>query len=352
MNGAQAVAEILKTRGVDRIFSHAGGTISPLLDAIHKAGIEVIVFRTEAGAGHAAQAAYRITGKPQVVTVTSGPGATNLVTSIADAYYDSDAIVALTGQVGTDSMRGVLPIRQRGFQETPTVDIMRPIAKKVYGPYEVEALAWAVNDALTECVMDRPGPCVVDCPMDLQRQWIESDFVLSLETDTRIMQDIHKELSLENEREIASVISAAGMPIILAGRGALSSYKAVREFVARTGIRLVASLPAVGVIPTDWNHYRGMVGHTGHDDANGAVLDSDCVIALGARLDLRQTGSLTEEWAKEKTIIRVDVDKGELDNSRIRVDYACNCSVAEFMAKVAPLVNGDDNENGNHRVDR
>ena len=337
MNGAEAIADVLKDEGVEHVFSHAGGTISLLLDAIHKAGIRVFVFRNEAGAGHAAQAAFRVTQHAQVVIVTSGPGATNLVTPVADAYYDSDAIVALVGQVGTDSMKGNMDVRQRGFQETPTLDIMRPVTKRVYGPLNPIVLRDSVRQALAYSASERPGPCVVDCPMDLQRGEVDDGA-------NYLVSPAIADVAAWDAEEVAAAIMVASNPLIVAGRGALSSYKEVRTFVGKTGIPLVASLPAVGIIPTDWPHYKGMLGHTGHERANAVVRDADCIISLGARLDLRQTGTLTDEWEKGKTIIRVDIDKGEMENSRIRVDYPCQCSVFEWLREVAPLVNGDNDK--------
>jgi len=173
--------------------------------------------------------------------------------------------------------------------------------------------------------------------MDLQRGEVDPYCYTGFQEES----DVHSSWDAE---DIAAAIMVSGIPVIVAGRGSLSSYKEVRAFVGKTGIPLVASLPAVGVIPTDWPHYKGMLGHTGHEKANKAVREADCIISLGARLDLRQTGTLVEEWAKGKTIIRVDIDKGEMDNSRIRVDYPCLCSVSEWLSKVTPLVNGEDDK--------
>ena len=168
MTGAEQVATALAAHGLRRVFSHAGGTISYLLDAIQRAGIAVIVARQETQAVDMARGAYRASGKSQVCLVTSGPGATNAVTGIASAYYDADAVVLLCGQVATTQMRGERSVRQWGFQECPTVAIMRPIAKAAFGLCSL-AIQLQIENALRYAMSPRPGPVVVDVPMDIQK---------------------------------------------------------------------------------------------------------------------------------------------------------------------------------------
>lgn len=168
MTGAEQVAAALAAHGLRRVFSHAGGTISYLLDAIQRAGIEVVVARQETQAIDMARGAYRASGKTQVALVTSGPGATNAVTGIASAYYDADAVLLLCGQVATTQMRGERPIRQWGFQECPTVAIMRPIAKAAFGLCSV-GIELQIDSAIRYALSPRPGPVVIDVPMDLQK---------------------------------------------------------------------------------------------------------------------------------------------------------------------------------------
>jgi acetolactate synthase-1/2/3 large subunit len=167
MIAAEAMAVVLKDSGIERVYCFGGGTISLLLDRIQAAGIQVVVCRNEAGAGHAAQGAYRVSGKPQVVVVTSGPGVTNALTPIADSFYDSDAAVFLCGQVATSQLRPSSELRQRGFQETPTVDLASPISKAAWQAHEAEDCGEMLRDALETAMVGRPGPVVIDLPMDL-----------------------------------------------------------------------------------------------------------------------------------------------------------------------------------------
>ena len=167
MTGAEAIAAEIKRAGLLMVFSHAGGTISYLLECIDKAGIKVVVAVNEAQAVHMAQGAFRATGKTQVAIVTSGPGVTNAITGVADAFYDQDAIVLLCGQVSTNWMRKDEPIRQRGFQETPTVKLMEPISKAAALVLEHPG-AWMAA-ALHQAGQPRPGPIVLDLPMDVLR---------------------------------------------------------------------------------------------------------------------------------------------------------------------------------------
>lgn len=328
MTAAAAVARLLSVRGIRHVWCFPGGTISPLLDAIDREGIRVLVARNEAGAGHAAQGAYRVSGGVQIVLTTSGPGVTNAVTPIADAYYDSDAVVFLTGQVGTGMMRGNQPVRQRGFQETPTEEIVRPITKAVFVSMSPGTLARNVDRALRISLLGRPGPVVVDCPMDVQRGEAGEAYPLAEGGGQTISWRPHAEIGWR-------ALLNAKCPLIIAGRGALDAHALVRTLVQTTGWALVASMPAVGVIPTDWKQYRGIVGHTGHRAANEAVRDADCLLVLGARLDVRQTGTLVDDWARDKTVIRVDVDPQELSYSRVRLDIPCRTTVKEWLRWIA-----------------
>ena len=324
MTASSAVADLLLQRGIRHVWCFPGGTISPLLDAIDRAGIRVLVARSEAGAGHAAQGAYRVSGRPQVVLVTSGPGVSNAITPLADAYYDSDAVVFLMGQVPTGQMRGGRAVRQRGFQETPTVDIVRPICKAVFAPLSPVTLPRAVDQALQLCVLGRPGPVVVDCPMDVQRGEAAGSWPVTEGGGAAVDWQGNADFAREVLREARS-------PLVIAGHGSLGAAGLVRRLVRENGWPLVASMRAVGVIPTDWPEYKGMLGHTGRRSANEAVHAADCLLVLGSRLDVRQTGTLTEEWAAGKAVIRVDVDAGEIAFSRVNIDVPCQCGVKEFL---------------------
>ena len=169
MIGADVIADAIVARGLKRVFVFPGGTIAPILDRLQTLGVELFVPRHEQGAGYAALGVARLLGEPQVVMVTSGPGVTNLVTPVADAYFDSTPLVVLTGQVGTGDMRLERPVRQRGFQEVDTVALMTPITKARFLPMSVDELPQIMEDAFRLAAEGRPGPVLVDLPMNVQR---------------------------------------------------------------------------------------------------------------------------------------------------------------------------------------
>jgi len=170
VTGADIVVDALVRHGVKHVFIFPGGTIAPTLDSIEKrTNIEIICPRTEQGAGFAAISYARLTGKPAMFMVTSGPGVTNAVTPIADAYYDNVPMVVITGQVGTGDMRGDLPIKQRGFQEVDTVDLLRPITKKSFLVKDAACLPAIMEEAFFLAGSGRQGPVVIDLPMNIQR---------------------------------------------------------------------------------------------------------------------------------------------------------------------------------------
>lgn len=320
MNGAEAIAAEIKRAGLARVYAHAGGTISRILEAIDAAGVKVIVAANEAQAVHMAQGAFRASGKAQVAIVTSGPGVTNAMTGVADAYYDQDAVVLICGQVATTSMRGDRPVRQMGFQETPTVELMRPISKGAFVVFR-GFCGGSMSAALNLALKPRPGPVVLDVPMD----------VAAAERDSGawgVLRLPPSPIDHGRVREFMEVFRMADHRLIIAGRGCLTAVSKLREFAGRELALIVTSLPAVGV---GGSLGVGFIGHTGTLQANRLVANSDVILVLGARLDVRQTGTLTDEWARGKTIASVDYDAGELEHRRVPVDYPFHCSVEEWL---------------------
>jgi acetolactate synthase I/II/III large subunit len=169
MTGADVIADVIVARGLTRVFTFPGGTIAPLLDALSKRGVELFVGRSEQGSAHAALAVARLTGVPQVVLVTSGPGVTNVATVVADAYFDSTPLVVLCGQVGTSDLNRHYGLRQRGFQEADTAMFMQPISRIVLKAYNIDKLRDRIELAFRWSMEDRPGPVVIDLPMDIQK---------------------------------------------------------------------------------------------------------------------------------------------------------------------------------------
>lgn len=340
MLGAQIIAKTLRTVGIERVFLYPGGTIAPLLDALTNVGIGYVCARNEQGAGYAAMGVAKITGKPQVVMVTSGPGATNLLTPVADAYYDSVPLLVFTGQVGTNDINYMRKIRQTGFQETDTIHIFGPVTKQSFILGLNDAISQRVAEAYSATVNDRPGPVLIDLPMDVQRK----DFPdASIEIiSTRPAPRAKHRIDPGVYHQILEKLSLAKRPLILAGNG-IYIADAVTEFrslVKDLNIPVVCSLPGLGTIPTDDPLAFRFVGHTGEFYANLALRYTDFLLVFGARLDLRQTGSEISGFRTGKYIIRIDIDERELQFGRIEADLKLNVDLREFLADFRTYING------------
>ncbi len=302
-----------------KLWTFPGGTIYPLYDACRRHGVETVVARSEFGASLMAGGAARATGQVQVCAATSGPGAIGLVQGIADAYYDSVPVVFLTGQVGSANVVDYSPLRQRGFQETRIRDIVESITKsanQIFSPNSLVKLFPSVLDFASEL---RCGPVLIDMPMDVQKGEYTSEF--NIEAISNVSRD--NLYPLPNQLlQLELLLASSSRPVILVGAGCRGGYIQLRQLVERQNIPVVSSLPAVGFLPTNHPLYFGMVGHTGHPGANLILQRSDLVIAFGARLDVRQTGTEVDAFVKDKKVVRVDIDKNELDCSRVAVDLA------------------------------
>jgi len=334
MLGAEIIAKTLKSVGVKRVFLFPGGTIAPLLDALVKEGIAYICTRNEQGAGYGAIGAAKVTGFPQVVMVTSGPGATNVLTPVADAYYDSVPLLVFTGQVGTKDINFEKKVRQTGFQETDTVNIFKPVTKKTHILSLDEDISKTICDFFMLTKEGRPGPVLIDLPMDVQRGEIKC------KNPNKYLTIVSKDNSSSKDRgsifsKVSELISKSKRPLILAGNGIYisGSVNEFRSFVEKYNIPVVCSLPGVGTLPSDHPLCFSFIGHTGEYFANLAAYYSDLLIVLGARLDLRQTGSEIEDFKKNKTIVRVDIDENELEFGRIKGDININMDLKQFFTE-------------------
>ena len=349
-NGAAIMALALKDLGVKRVFLFPGGTIAPLLDELVKIGIEYICLRHEQGAGFAAIGAAKETNFPQVVMVSSGPGATNLVTCIADAFYDSVPILALTGQVQTDDINKEKKVRQTGFQETDVVGMMKSISKKALVLSETDNLYSKICESFEITLEGRKGPVLLDVPMNIQKNEYNIESLDTYKVKKPLRQvaehrDFKKQRLLLND-----LMSKAKRPLILAGNGVYLSntVKDFRKFSSAVNLPIVLSLPAMGCIKKNDKNYIGMIGHTGEFYANLALFHCDLLICLGARLDLRQTGTELEAFLANKSIVRVDVDEKELAHGRVRGDLNFNLGLAEFF-KLIKITNIGEKKKKNWR---
>jgi acetolactate synthase-1/2/3 large subunit len=311
VNGAEILVQSLVNHGVDVIFAYPGGASMPLHQALTKFRdrIRTVLPRHEQGGGFAAQGYARTTGKPGVCMATSGPGATNLVTAIADAKMESIPLLAITGQVATPV------IGTDAFQETPIVEVCRGITKHHYLVTDVEELPRVMKEAFHVAVTGRPGPVLVDVPKNVQiaRTVPNFDAPMNLpgyRVETRLARP-------EQIAQVAAAIKRSRRPVIYAGGGVISSGASaeLRELVKKTGIPITSTLMGLGAYPSGDPLFLDMLGMHGSVYANWAVDQCDLLIALGVRFDDRVTGKVSE-FAKGAKIVHIDVDPSEINKNK------------------------------------
>lgn len=304
LSGSGMLIEALVREGVDVIFGYPGGAILPTYDEIYKTGIRHILARHEQGAIHAAEGYARVSGKPGVCIVTSGPGATNVVTGIADAMIDSLPLVVITGQVST------AVIGTDAFQEADMIGITMPITKHNYQVRSVDELPRILKEAFHIATTGRPGPVLVDLPKDVSLATGLFDY------EKEVVLPGYQPTFVPNRLQIRKVIeavSSAKQPVVLAGAGVLHG-KAAEElvmFVERNQIPVVNTLLGLGGFPGDHELFLGMGGMHGTYTANMAIHESDLLISIGARFDDRLTGNL-EHFAPRARVVHIDIDPAEI----------------------------------------
>ena len=314
MTGAQIVVKALRDQGVDTVFGYPGGAVLPIYDEIFQQNdIRHILVRHEQGATHAAEGYARSTGKPGVVLVTSGPGATNAVTGLTDALMDSIPIVVLTGQVPT------FMIGNDAFQEADTVGITRPCTKHNWLVKETDALADTIHQAFHVAMNGRPGPVLIDIPKDVQ-------FAEGSYTAPEAAQTAHYAPRVEGDAamilEAVKLLETAEKPLFYTGGGVINSgpraTALLREFVRETNFPITSTLMGLGCYPASGKNWLGMLGMHGLYEANMAMHDCDVMINIGARFDDRITGR-TDAFSPGSAKIHVDIDPSSI-NKNIHVD--------------------------------
>src|SRR5207245_7481952 len=308
LSGAQIIIESLIAEGVDVIFGYPGGAILPTYDALLDSKIKHVLVRHEQGAAHMAEGYARVSGRPGVVLVTSGPGATNTVTGIADAYMDSTPLVVITGQVPT-SMIG-----NDAFQEADVIGITRPCTKHNYLVRDVHDIARVIKEAFFIAGSGRPGPVLIDLPKDIQVAQAPFKY-----PDTVELRG-YKPTLKGNERQIEKALEAiegAERPLFYVGGGVQWSDASapLTELVRGLKIPITTTVMALGVYPSDDPLCLGMLGMHGGYWANMAVYHCDVLIAVGARFDDRVTGRVSDFAPNAKTIIHVDIDPSSISKN-------------------------------------
>ena len=312
--GAEIVVRALKDHGVRHIFGYPGGAVLPIYDALFQDdAIEHVLVRHEQGAAHAAEGYARSTGKPGVILVTSGPGATNVVTGLTDALMDSIPLVCITGQVPTHL------IGTDAFQEADTVGITRPCTKHNVLVRDVKDLPRILHEAFYIATSGRPGPVLIDIPKDVQFRrapYVGPSNIRHRTYQPRVKGDLRKiEQALE-------MIAAAKKPVFYTGGGVINSGKLashlLREFVRMTGFPITSTLMGLGAYPANDPQWLGMLGMHGTYEANMAMHDCDVMINIGARFDDRITGRL-DAFAPTAKKIHIDIDPSSI-NKNVKVD--------------------------------
>jgi acetolactate synthase-1/2/3 large subunit len=311
MNGADILVQSLVDHNVEIIFAYPGGASMPLHQALtrFKDKIRTILPRHEQGGAFAAQGYSRSTGKVGVCMATSGPGATNLVTAIADAKLDSIPLVAISAQVP----RAV--IGSDAFQETPIVEVCRGITKHHYLVTDVTDLARVMKEAFYIASSGRPGPVLVDVPKDIQLATTEPEWDAPMNLPGYCIRT--RQARQEQIKQVIAAIKRAKRPLIYAGGGIIAAGASddLRAFAAKTGIPVTMTVMGLGSFPNQHPQSLDMLGMHGAVYANWAVRDCDLLIALGVRFDDRVTGKL-DEWAKHAKIIHIDIDPSEINKNK------------------------------------
>ncbi len=314
--GAEIVFKCLEDQGVSNIFGYPGGAVLPIYDELKNfKSIKHYLARHEQGAGHAAEGYARSTGKPGVLLVTSGPGATNAVTALTDAYMDSVPLICISGQVPTHL------IGTDAFQECDTTGITRPCTKHNWLVKDIKDLAKTIHKAFEVATTGRPGPVLVDIPKDIQFQ--KTNYK-NYKKKIKFNGKSHNQFSKNDIDELINLLKKASKPIFYTGGGVINSgpkaSELLRELVRITGFPITSTLQGLGSYPADDNQFLGMLGMHGTYEANNAMYECDLMINIGARFDDRITGKIDEFSPKSKKV-HIDIDPSSI-NKNVKVDLA------------------------------
>lgn len=324
-SGAEILVESLLAQGVDTIFGYPGGAALPIYDVLYDADIKHYLTRHEQGAAHAADGYARASGKPGVCLATSGPGATNLVTGIANAYMDSIPLVAFTGQVAT-SLLG-----KDSFQEADITGITLPITKHNYMVKDVKDLGRVVKEAFHIATTGRPGPVLVDIPKDV------SSAMTEYEDAGTVFLPGYSPAARPDPRQLSRAVRAiaeAERPVIYAGGGVVNSgaHRELKELAEKMLMPVATTLMGLGGFPGDHPLSVGMLGMHGSKYANYAISDCDLLVAVGVRFDDRVTGKL-ESFAPNARVIHIDIDPAEIGKN-VKVDFPVVGDVKQCLQEI------------------
>ncbi|NNC96810.1 MAG: acetolactate synthase 2 catalytic subunit [Gammaproteobacteria bacterium] len=325
VNGAVSLVRALEAQGVEYVFGYPGGAIMPVYDALYDSSLKHILCRHEQGCALAADGYARVTGKVGVCMATSGPGATNLITGIANAYMDSVPLLAITGQVPTSVMG------TDAFQEVDIFSMTMAVVKHSYIVRHSDDIPAVVAEAIELAQSGRPGPVLIDIPKDVAAGNISGKRHIPAEPPSDIAN------STSNNQAALELIRSAEKPLLYIGGGAAIAgvENELRELAQRSGIPAVSTLKGLGVLAPDSEYFLGMLGMHGNQAANKAVQSSDLLIAIGVRFDDRATGKL-DEFAPHAKILHIEVDAAEIAKLRA-VDVALHGDLNDQLSVLDEL---------------
>jgi len=331
VTGSEALVMALLEEGVELVFGYIGGAIMPVYDALyeHKDHIHHVMVRHEQGAIHAAQGMARITKKPGVCFTTSGPGATNLITGLADAMLDSTPLVCITGQV-TSGLLGT-----DAFQETDVLGISIPVTKWNFQITSPDEIPDAIAKALYYARSGRPGPVLLDITKDAQFGELEYNYEKVTSTISYVP---YPKVNQEKILAAAELINVAKKPMVLVGQGVLISeaQNEFRQFVEKSGIPVASTLLGLSAFPSSHPLFTGMLGMHGNYAPNINTNKCDVLIAIGMRFDDRVTGNL-KTYAKQAKVIHIEIDRAEIDKN-VKTDVAINADAKQALLALLPHI--------------
>jgi len=330
------VINTLSQQGVEDVFEFIGGAITHLIDSMYqRPDIRCVSVHHEQAGAFAAEAYARINGRLGVAMATSGPGALNMMTGIGSCYFDSVPCLFITGQVNTYEYKFDSPIRQIGFQETDIVAVAKPLTKCAEMVVDAARIRYQLEKAIFLARHGRPGPVLLDIPLNIQRADIDPEALASFFDSEEYIALTAKPPAEAELSAVLKLIGAAKRPIVLVGGGIRSAVASaeLKEFIGATGFPVVASLMGLDAIEQESPAFIGMIGSYGNRYGNLALANSDLLIVLGSRLDTRQTGTRPETFARAAKKIHVDVDPVEL-NYKVKVDVAIQCDLKLFLQAI------------------
>ncbi|WP_347254299.1 thiamine pyrophosphate-binding protein [Leminorella grimontii] len=342
MKASDAIAEVLSANDVEYGFELIGGMITHLVDSINVLGkTKLISLHHEQAAAFAAGGVARATGNQKLGLAlgTSGPGATNLITGIADCWLDSYPCIFITGQVNTNELKQDRKIRQQGFQELDIISIVKSITKFSHQVLYKEEIIPVLQQAINIARSGRPGPVLIDIPMDLQRAELPDYVTDYLVKEEGISDDLSQETIIGDKfNAVFNLLEKSHRPLFLIGGGAINehNYNDWKRAISKVGIPHISSLKGSERTYAD-NGYYGMVGSYGTRTANFAIQHCDLLVVLGSRMDVRQTGADTSDFARNAKIVQIDLEEGQLEN-RVSADVSILSRCEDFFQEHLELI--------------